>query len=186
MTSVPAHPPTPAAPPRGGLAGRWAKYNVAGIFLLPAAVFLAIWMVYPTIKTIYRSFFSDRDASHFVWLANYRNLFTEETILTAIKNNAIWVAVVPATVTLIGLIFAVLTERVSWSVAFKFIVFMPLAISLFAVGVIWRIMYDQDPDRGALNAAIGAARGAVTESGVLPDGRPSTPGLTGSPTRGFR
>ena len=186
MTSVPAHPPTPAAPPRGGVAGKWAKYNVAALFLLPAAVFLAVWMIYPTIKTVYRSFFSDRDASQFVWFDNYKNLFSEETILTAIKNNAIWVAIVPAAVTLIGLIFAVLTERVRWSVAFKFVVFMPLAISLFAVGVIWRIMYDEDPERGALNAAIGAARGVVTESGVLPEARASSPALTGSPTKGFR
>ena len=50
--------------------------------------------------------------------------------MTAIKNNAIWVAVVPALVTAIGLIFAVLIERVRWSVAFKTVVFMPMAISL--------------------------------------------------------
>ena len=61
----------------------------------------------------------------------------------------------PALVTAIGLIFAVLTERVRWSVAFKTVVFMPMAISLFAAGVIWRMMYQQDPSRGAVNAAIG-------------------------------
>ena len=89
--------------------------------------------------------------------------------MTAIKNNAIWVAVVPALVTAIGLIFAVLTERVRWSVAFKTAVFMPMAISLFAAGVIWRIMYQQDPTRGAINAAIGVVHDAVRPPGVLAD-----------------
>jgi alpha-glucoside transport system permease protein len=183
-SSSAAHAPTPAAPTPDRAAGRWAKYNVALVFLAPAAFFLAVWMVYPTVRTIIRSFYSD-SGNEFVWLENYQNLFSEETILTAIKNNAIWVAVVPAAVTAIGLVFAVLTERVRWSVAFKFVVFMPLAISLFAVGVIWRIMYDRDPEQGALNAAIAAGRDVVKDEGVLPDAKASTPDLTGSLDKGF-
>ena len=69
----------------------------------------------------------------------------------------IWVAVVPALVTAIGLIFAVLTERIRWSTAFKTVVFMPMAISLFAAGMIWRLVYEQDPTAGAVNAAIKAS-----------------------------
>ena len=53
--------------------------------------------------------------------------------------------VVPFLVTAIGLVFAVLTERIGWSVAFKTAVFMPMAISAFAAGVTLRIMYQQDP-----------------------------------------
>ncbi len=90
--------------------------------------------------------------NHFVGIDNYKTLFTTSTLTTAIKNNLIWVAVVPAFVTAIGLIFAVLTERVRWSVAFKTIVFLPMAISAFATGVTWRIMYVQDPNLGAVNA----------------------------------
>jgi alpha-glucoside transport system permease protein len=93
--------------------------------------------------------------------------------------------VVPAFVTAIGLIFAVLTERVSWSVAFKTVVFMPMAISLFAAGVIWHIMDEKDPDKGALNASIGAVRSVFTDEGVLTKGNPSTPTLRGSPGQGF-
>ena len=68
--------------------------------------------------------------------------------MTAIKNSAIWILVAPATVTAIGLVFAVLTERIRWAVAFKTIVFMPMAISLFATGVIWHVMYIKDPQPG--------------------------------------
>ena len=99
-----------------------------------------------------------------------------DTLRTAIENNAIWVAVVPALVTAIGLIFAVLTERIRWSVAFKTVVFMPMAISLFAAGVIWRLVYEQDPNRGALNAAIAVVHDAFSPTGVLAGpGRRSRP-----------
>ena len=128
------------------------------------------------VATMYRSLFNDR-GTEFVWLDNYEQIFTEERLQTALKNNALWVLIVPAAVTAVGLVFAVLTERIVWSTAFKISVFMPLAISLFAVGVIWRIMYQQDPDRGAINAGIAAIKGEFScrggaDAGVAVDGRP--------------
>jgi alpha-glucoside transport system permease protein len=160
------------------------KYGTALGFLAPAAVLLGIWVVYPAIYTFFRSFF-DREGNDFVWFANYKEIFTSDTLVTAIKNNAIWIAVVPALVTAIGLIFAVLTERVRWSVAFKTVVFMPMAISLFAAGVIWRIMDLQDPDRGALNAGIAVIHDAIHPAGPLPDAEPSTENMTGTPKTGL-
>src|ERR671930_388446 len=111
--------------------GRWRDYGVAGGFLAPALVLLGVWIVYPAVRTAIRSFFN-ADGTKFVWFKNYKSIFTSDFIVTAIKNNAIWVGVVPALVTAIGLVFAVLGERVRWSVAFKTAVFMPMAISLFA------------------------------------------------------
>ncbi len=169
------------APPDGG---RWGQRAVTAAFLVPAGIFLAVWLVYPTIRTVIRSFF-DREGSTFVWFDNYKELFTTDTLVKAIENNALWLAVVPAFVTALGLIFAVLTERISWSVAFKTAVFMPMAISLFAAGVIWRIMLDKDPDKGAVNATIGVIRGAFSESGILKTANPSTPRLTGTAETGF-
>jgi alpha-glucoside transport system permease protein len=123
--------------------------------------------------------------STFVGFENYRRLFSSDTLVTAIENNALWLAVVPALVTAIGLIFAVLTERVSWSVAFKIVVFMPMAISLFAAGVIWHLMDQRDPSQGTMNAAINVFHDTFTPSGVLSAARASTPRLTGNPQRGF-
>ena len=163
---------------------RWRQRAMKTVFLGPAAFFLVVWLVYPTIRTIVRSFF-DRDGERFVWLDNYRALFTTDTLVTAIQNNAIWVGVVPALVTSIGLIFAVLTERIRWSVAFKIAVFMPMAISLFAAGVIWRIMYTQDPQQGAINASLKVVNDAFSDSGVLPRAQASSPALQGSTQAGF-
>ena len=175
MASVTAEPPAKAPPDPGG-AGRWREYALALGFLAPALFFLGVWVVYPAIKTIYRSFFSD-SGDRFVGFDNYQTLFTTAALQTAIKNNAIWVAVVPALVTAIGLIFAVLLERISWSFAFKTAVFMPMAVSAFAAGITWRLVYQQDPDQGALNAGIRAVKDSFTPPGVLSNATPSTPNL---------
>ena len=182
--SVTAEPPVKGAPPTGAEPGAWRKYALAAGFLAPAVFFLGIWIVYPTIRTIYRSFF-DRSGDTFVWFDNYAEIFTSDVLLTAVKNNAIWILVVPAFVTAIGLIFAVLTERVSWAVAFKTAVFMPMAISAFAAGITWRIVYIEEPDRGALNAAIASVKDAFSPPGVLPDAAPSTENITGTPRGGL-
>ncbi|HKB94332.1 MAG TPA: ABC transporter permease subunit [Gaiellaceae bacterium] len=139
---------------------------------------LGVWMVYPTVYTIVRSFFGQHGfLGTWVGIDNYKTLFTTSTLTTAIKNNAIWVAVVPALVTAIGLLFAVLTEHVRWAVAFKTVVFLPMAISAFATGVTWRIMYQQDPGLGAINALGKVVSGAVSPAGVLSSALPSTPAL---------
>jgi alpha-glucoside transport system permease protein len=164
--------------------GRWRQRAITAVFLGPATFFLGVWLVYPTIKTIIRSFFG-RDGSTFVWFDNYSALFTTDTLVTAIKNNAIWVGVVPALVTSIGLIFAVLTEKIRWSVAFKIAVFMPMAISLFAAGVIWHIMLTQDPAEGAVNASLKVVNDTFSSSGVLETAQGSSPSLQGSTKKGF-
>lgn len=163
---------------------RLRRAATTAVFLGPAVVLLGVWVVYPTLRTIVRSFF-DRDGEVFVGLDNYEAIFTTDTLVTALQNNALWVAVVPAFITAVGLIFAVLTERIRWQVAFRTAVFMPMAISLFAAGVIWRIMLDQDPERGAVNATIVAVKDALAPAGVLEQGQASTPQLQGSPERGF-
>jgi alpha-glucoside transport system permease protein len=154
------------------------------VFLTPALLLLGVWILYPTIYTVGRSFFS-QSGSQFVWFDNYKSVFTTSTLTTAIKNNAIWVLVVPAFVTALGLVFAVLTEKVPWAVAFKTAIFLPMAVSAFATGITWRIMYIQDPSQGAINALGRVAVDAVKSPGVLPDALPSTPTLTGTPSKGL-
>jgi alpha-glucoside transport system permease protein len=161
------------------------RYAAGGLFLLPALVVLGVWIVYPTVYTVARSFYGQSGFGDFVGIDNYKTLFTTATLVTAIKNSAIWIAVVPAFVTAVGLIFAVLTGRVRWAVAFKTAVFLPMAISAFATGVTWRIMYEQDPNLGAVNALGRVAVDAVRPPGILPDAAPSVSNLSGSPSSGL-
>jgi alpha-glucoside transport system permease protein len=180
--TAPAEAPSlPPAPEKESL---WQRYGVAAAFLAPALFFLVVWIVYPTIRTIIRSFY-DRQGDTFVWFDNYRTLFSDDTLLTAIKNNFLWILIVPGFVTALGLIFAVLLERVRFATAFKVAVFMPMAISLFAAGVIWRLMYEKDPSQGTVNAAVKVVKDAVSPSGVLSNAKPSTDALQGGPKGGL-
>jgi len=172
---IAVEPPVATAPPPDAETGRAARYLTGAVFLLPAVFVLTVWIIYPAVYTIIRSFFGQQGyIGTWVGFANYRRVFTTHTLVTAIKNNAIWVLVVPAFVTSIGLIFAVLTERVRWSVAFKTVVFLPMAISAFATGVTWRIMYQQDPNLGAINALTKSVKGVFAPAGVLSSALPST------------
>ena len=167
-----------AAPPAYGEPGRLRRSLTGALFLAPAFFMLGVWLVFPTVYTIVRSFFGQNGfLGTWVGIDNYKTLFTTSTLTTAIRNNAIWVAVVPALVTSLGLIFAVLTEHVRWAVAFKTAIFLPMAISAFATGVTWRIMYQQDPGLGAINALSRSVSGVFSPEGVLSSAFPSTPTL---------
>src|SRR3954467_13634536 len=176
---IAVEPPVVAAPPSGD-PGFLRRNLVAIGFLAPAAILLGVMIVYPTIYTFIRSFFG-KDAHEgflpkgdFTGIDNYKALFTTDILVTAIKNSAIWILVAPAAVTAFGLVFAVLTERIRWAVAFKTVVFMPMAISLFATGVIWHLMYIKDPSQGAVNAGVSAVRAWFVSPGALSNALPST------------
>jgi ABC-type sugar transport system permease subunit len=150
-----------ASPRRGGGAGKGGSGSgrlgppswLALGFLLPALLFLGALVVYPIIYTAIRSFF-DASGKKLVGLDNYSAIFTGHDSLIAVRNTAIWVVVAPTVVTILGLLFAVLTERIRWSTAFKMVVFMPMAVSFLASGVIFRLVYEQDPSMGVANAVV--------------------------------
>ena len=82
--------------------------------------------------------------------------------------------VAPTVATALGLIFAVLTERIRWGTAFKLVVFMPMAISMLAAGIIFRLVYEQDPDRGVANAVWVGVHDTFAEPPAYPE-RPPAP-----------
>ena len=125
---------------------------IAALFLGPALLMLLVLVCYPIVYTVWLSFRSG-DGATFVGWDNYATMFTSPNTRRAILNNLIWVVVAPTVVTVLGLIFAVLTERLRRAAALKAILFMPMAISFLAAGVTFRLVYDEDPNRGMLNAA---------------------------------
>ncbi|MFI8289639.1 carbohydrate ABC transporter permease [Streptomyces sp. NPDC085614] len=168
MTTAPAGRPAKPAAYKSVTGTRKA---VAAGFLLPALLLLGALVVYPIGYSVQRSFF-DKSGDSFAGLGNYVELFTDDTLLTAVKNNAIWVVLAPTVATALGLVFAVLTERVRWGTAFKLVVFMPMAISMLAAGIIFRLVYEQDPDRGVANAVWVGVHDTFAESSGFPRARP--------------
>ncbi|MDY7104639.1 MAG: sugar ABC transporter permease [Actinomycetota bacterium] len=113
-------------------------------WLSPALGLAGVFLAWPLASTIVLSF-RDADASGFVGLQNYRDAIGDPQITTAFRNNAIWFAfLIPGTVVL-GMVLAVLTDRVRYERAAKTVVFVPMAISFVAAGTIWKFMYDYRP-----------------------------------------
>ncbi|MFG2471223.1 carbohydrate ABC transporter permease [Streptomyces canus] len=163
-------PPTPASPKsRKSVTG--TRKTVAAMFLLPALVLLGALVVYPIGYSIVRSFYN-QSGHGFAGFDNYKALFTDDGIRTALKNNIIWVVFAPTIATALGLIFAVLTERVRWGTAFKLVVFMPMAISMLAAGIIFRLVYDQDPDKGFANAVWVGVHDTFSQASAFPKAHP--------------
>jgi alpha-glucoside transport system permease protein len=130
------------------------------LWLAPALGFLGFFLIYPTVRTTIRSLWSKSELKpRFVGLDNYRWFFTNSDALGALLNNILWLVVLTVCTVGIGLLVAVLVDRVGYEAWAKSIIFLPLAISMVAAGVIWKFMYDYKPpgekQTGTLNALIG-------------------------------
>ena len=136
------------------------------LFASPALIALALFFLYPSIVTILLSFTRGTittPAKEFVGLENYRILLTEDRFFLnyedgvfsgALVNSFVWLILFPAGVVLIGLLVAVLADKVKYEAIIKSIMFMPMAISATAAAVIFRLLYNQDPNLGSLNALL--------------------------------
>jgi len=129
---------------------------VPWIWLLPAFLFIAVFLVYPVIDTLRISFMND-DSSAYVGLENYQFVFTNSSTQAALLNNVLWLALFAVLAVGLGLIIAVLTGRVRYESLAKAAIFVPMAISFVAAAVIWRFMYAFKPEGftqiGLVNAA---------------------------------
>ncbi|MFF3765578.1 carbohydrate ABC transporter permease [Streptomyces sp. NPDC001922] len=168
----------PVPPPKTGGTGADPRRRatrrrrlIAGLFLLPALLLLGALVAYPILFTVGRSFF-DAGGTRFVGGENYAEMFRDPATLTAIRNSTIWVVVAPVLLTGLGLVLAVLTEKIRWATAFKLLMFMPMAISFLAAGIIFRVVYEQDPERGVLNAAAVGVHDSFDQGASFPTARP--------------
>src|SRR5262249_13121160 len=131
--------------------------------------------------------FRDANGQHFVGLHNYATMFSDAQTRKAITNNLIWVLVAPALVTAVGLVFAVLSERIKLATALKTVLFVPMAISFLAAGVTWRLVYDNSPQRGVLNAAVVAVHDTFAPPSAYPGARVrDNVGLTSTSGGGYQ
>ncbi|WP_206424258.1 carbohydrate ABC transporter permease [Cohnella candidum] len=134
----------------------WKRRIQPFLFIGPAIGLLAWLLLIPTIRTFIMSF-QDASSSKFVGFANYAAVFTNRLLLTALRNNLLWVVFGATACIILGLLIAVLADRSSFERLAKIIIFMPMAISFVAAGVIWKFIYYYQPGDeqiGLLNAIV--------------------------------
>lgn len=112
------------------------------LFLLPAVAFALVYFNYSAIVTLYYSF-TDWDGINrpqFVGLQNYAHIWTDANFQVSIINTVIWVLASLLLPVGLGLLFAVVLNRVRWQNVFKNIIYLPHAMSATASGVIFAFM----------------------------------------------
>ena len=139
----------------------WKRRVLPFVFIGPAVLLLGWLLVLPTLRTFYLSFFG-ADSTDFVGLANYAAVFTDRLLVTALRNNLLWVFIGTIACVGLGLLIAILADRSSFERLAKSIIFMPMAISFVAAGIIWKFIYYYQPGQeqiGLLNAIVVALGG---------------------------
>src|SRR4051794_23540935 len=100
------------------------------LFVGPSLVLIGFFIIYPTIKTIYLSFYTQTGIGYnapqtFTGWDNYTGLWSNDQIVTAVKNNILWLVVVTPVTVVLGVVFAVIFDRVRYESIPKSIVFVP-------------------------------------------------------------
>jgi multiple sugar transport system permease protein len=111
-------------------------------YLLPAVLFVAIFLLYPAVYTLYVSF-TDWDgltSPEFIGLDNYLQMFKEPVFGTSVVNTIIWVVATLLFPVGLGLLLAVFVNRIPLQEFFKAIFYLPYAISATSIAVIWTYM----------------------------------------------
>ena len=125
---------------------------------LPAIGFATIFMVYPLLRTVVLSFRNNADTT-WVGLNNYVYFFTFPDTLTSLRNSLLWLIFYTSISVILGLVIAILLDRVRYESLAKIAIFLPVPISAVAASIIWKFMFDYQapgtPQTGTLNALIG-------------------------------
>jgi alpha-glucoside transport system permease protein len=133
---------------------RWRERIRPYVFVGPALAVLALFLIYPVINTIILSF-KDARSQDFVGFDNYEFVFTDESMLRAIRNSALWIVLVPLVAVTIGLVFATLADRLKRGEAVaKSMIFLPMAISFVGAAVTWRLIYSFRPEGFGSNVGL--------------------------------
>lgn len=155
---------------RGGTPSGRGRYLFILAFLLPPVGIYAVYMLSPYIQAIYISLtdWSGLTADQeFIGFDNYVQMFNDDQIWTAVRNNLILLVVVPVLTLFLGLFFASMLNvggrrrsaavtGVRGSAIYKVVYFFPQVLSVAIVGVLFKYVFAPENAGGIVNSALGA------------------------------
>src|SRR5215212_1589572 len=129
--------------------GRFRRQNLlwALLFIGPTAVGLAVFYIWPALRTFYFSFTTWGAFGNYEWsgLANYQELLKDSEVRTAFVNT-FWFTILGLLGIPISLVLAaMLSPRGRKGVsAYRTLMFLPVVTMPAAVAIIWRWLYSGD------------------------------------------
>ncbi len=139
-------------------ASRRLDHVYGWLLLTPAAILLLSFTHYPTVATIWQSFFSSGTAlrpSRFVGLDNYRFMLEDEIFWKVVGNNLFFAAgTIPLSIALALLMAVWVNGRLPGRALVRMAYFTPTILPMIAVANIWLFFYT--PEIGLLDQILRA------------------------------
>src|SRR6185436_12944216 len=123
------------------------------LFLAPALILIAVFILYPIIAVVYYSFTDYSIVTPPVWvgLRNYQQLWHDDVFWQALKNSFIYLLVTPTLIFLCIILAIIVNRKLPGINAFRALYYIPVISGSVAVGISWRLMLDTN---GLLNALL--------------------------------
>jgi alpha-glucoside transport system permease protein len=126
--------------------GKKARPIALVIFLGPALVLLFAGLIIPAIRTFLFSFMNP-DSNAWVGFDNYYWMTQDPNIKSIMVNTILWILVVPIFTAALGLLLAIMLDRIKHESIPKSLLFMPMAISFVGASIIFKFVYEyNEPD----------------------------------------
>jgi ABC-type sugar transport system permease subunit len=127
-------------------------YFTGYMFVIPALLFLVIFVVFPVVQSLYLSFykwdgFSDKI---FIGIKNYISIFNDKNFILALQNSIVYILISSILIIVVGFTLAIIIDNKlrGWK-AYRFIFFLPTMLSFVVVALLWHKIYD--PRLGLIN-----------------------------------
>lgn len=139
------------------LPGRLEDRVKPWVYIGPAVLLVGLFLIYPAVRTLILSF-ANSTSTGWVGTKNYTSLLGSSSFRMVLGNTLLWMLIVPTMSVAIGLVVAVLADRLRprGEKLSKSLIFMPMAISMVGASAIWQIIYQAQPagskQTGLLNA----------------------------------
>ncbi len=131
-------------------------YLHAYAFISPVLILFVLFRVWPSVQTLYFSFFKVELLRHrltFLGLGNFADLLQDGVFRQALQNTLIYaIAIVPASAALAMVLAVLFVEEFRLKEFFKAVYFSPTVTSTTAAAVVWWWMYN--PLYGLLNVLL--------------------------------
>lgn len=136
-----------------------SERKAAYLFIIPAVVLLAAFLLYPALQTV-RYTFTDYnimrpDRIKFCGFNNFIELFQDKDFWIAVKNTLHFTILVVPFQTVLALALALLISSRRKGVSiFRAAYFSPQVTSMVVVAILWTVLYNSNPSSGLLNALL--------------------------------
>lgn len=138
---------------------KWPTYAL--FFILPAFILYTLFVIVPTLGSVYYSFTSWDGISsdvRFIGLANFVEIWQSPRVRNALQNTLILTITLVILENILAILLAMLVDKVRWfSKIFRSLFYFPTLLSGIVMGFVWAMM---------LNYNFGVVNGILSKIGL--------------------